>query len=64
MGLFELLIMNDEMRDMIMRNASTGDLREAARKNGMKTLREAGVEGIFSGFTSAEEVIRETILEA
>ena len=56
--------MNDEMRDMIMRNASTGDLREAARKNGMKTLREAGVEGIFSGFTSAEEVIRETILEA
>jgi len=63
LGLFELLIMNDEMRDMIMRNASTGDLREAARKNGMKTLREAGVEGIFSGFTSAEEVIRETILE-
>ena len=64
LGLFELLIMNDEMRDMIMRNASTGDLREAARKNGMKTLREAGVEGLFSGFTSAEEVIPQTILEA
>ena len=56
--------MNDELRDMIMRNASTGDLREAARKSGMKTLREAGMESIFSGLTSAEEVIRETILEA
>ena len=64
LGLFELLIMNDELRDMIMRNASTGDLREAARKSGMKTLREAGMESIFSGLTSAEEVIRETILEA
>jgi type IV pilus assembly protein PilB len=63
-GLFELLIMNDELRDMIMRNASTEDLREAARKNGMKTLRDAGMEGIFNGITTAEEVIRETILEA
>jgi type IV pilus assembly protein PilB len=64
LGLFELLIMNDEMRDLVMRNASTEDLREAARRNGMVTLRESGMEGVFSGTTTAEEVIRETILEA
>ena len=64
LGLFELLIMNDELRDMVMRNASTEDLREAARRNGMVTLRESGMEGVFSGTTTAEEIIRETILEA
>jgi type IV pilus assembly protein PilB len=64
MGLFELLVMNDELRDMVMRNASTEDLREAARRAGMVTLRDSGMEGIFSGATTADEVIRETILEA
>jgi type IV pilus assembly protein PilB len=64
LGLFELLIMNDELRDLVMRNASTEDLREAARRNGMVTLRESGMEGVFGGTTTAEEVIRETILEA
>ena len=64
LGLFELMIVNDEMRDMIMRNASTEDLRNAARRNGMVTLRDSGMEGIFNGTTTAEEVIRETILEA
>jgi type IV pilus assembly protein PilB len=64
LGLFELLIMNDELRDMIMRNASTEDLRDAARRAGMVTLRDSGLEGIFGGATTAEEVIRETILEA
>ena len=49
---------------MIMRNASTEDLRELARKNGMVTLRDSGMQGIFEGLTTAEEVIRETILEA
>ena len=64
LGLFELLLMNDELRDMVMRNASTEDLREAARKAGMVTLRDSGMQGIFAGLTTAEEVIRETILEA
>jgi type IV pilus assembly protein PilB len=64
LGLFELLIMNDDLRDMVMRNASTEDLREAARKGGMVTLRESGMAGMFTGLTTAEEIIRETILEA
>jgi type IV pilus assembly protein PilB len=64
LGIYELLIMNDEMRDMIIRNASTEELREAARRAGMITLRESGMEGIFAGLTTADEVIRETILDA
>jgi len=64
LGLFELLLMNDDIRDLVMRNASTEDLREAARKAGMVTLREAGLNGVFEGLTTAEEIIRETILEA
>jgi type IV pilus assembly protein PilB len=63
-GLFELLVMNDELRDMVMRNASTEDLREAARRAGMVTLRDSGMASIFNGETTADEVIRETILEA
>ncbi len=64
MGLYEFLIMTDELRDMVMRNASTEDFREAARRSGMVTLRDSGMEGIFAGSTTAEEVIRETILDA
>jgi type IV pilus assembly protein PilB len=64
LGLFELLIMNDDLRDLVMRNASTNELRDLARKGGMVTLRDAGMDSVFAGLTTAEEVIRETILEA
>ncbi len=63
-GLFELLIMNDDLRDMIMRNASRDELRDAARGFGMVTLRDAGMKAVYDGLTTADEVIRETILEA
>ncbi|MFM8709442.1 MAG: GspE/PulE family protein, partial [Planctomycetia bacterium] len=64
LGLYELLVMTDEIRDMVIRNASTEELREVARRGGMVTLRDSGMIGIFDGLTTAEEVIRETILEA
>ncbi len=63
-GLFELMLLNDDMRDMIMRNASTDELRTAACGVGMVTLREAGLEAAFEGTTTAEEIVRETIVEA
>jgi len=44
-GLFELLIMNDDLRDLVMRNASTAEMRDLARKGGMVTLRDAGMDG-------------------
>src|SRR5262245_23629723 len=63
-GLFELMTFNDDIRDMVMRNASTDELRAAARGIGMVTLRDAGIQSMFEGTTTAEEVIRETIIEA
>ena len=56
--------MNDDLRDMIMRNASRDELRDAARGFGMVTLRDAGMKAVYDGLTTADEVIRETILEA
>jgi type II secretory ATPase GspE/PulE/Tfp pilus assembly ATPase PilB-like protein len=49
---------------MDMRNASTDELRVASRNIGMVTLREAGLEAVYEGTTTAEEVVRETIMEA
>jgi len=53
--------MNDELRDMIMENATTDDLRRKAQSYGMITLRDYGREFVFQGFTTAEEVVRETV---
>jgi type IV pilus assembly protein PilB len=63
-GLFELMIMNDDLRDMVMRSASTDELRERARSYGMVTLRDAGMSAARAGTTTLDEVVRETILEA
>ncbi|HTM52802.1 MAG TPA: ATPase, T2SS/T4P/T4SS family [Pirellulales bacterium] len=63
-GLFELMIMNDNLRDMIMQNASRDELRDTARSYGMVSLRDAGMSAAYEGRTTLEEVIRETVLEA
>ena len=44
MGIFELLVVDDDMRRLILKNADESEIREAARKNGMKTLLEDGLE--------------------
>ena len=64
MGIFELMIMNDELRELVMGNASNDDLRKVAKANGMLPLREGGYQFIFDGLTSPEEVIRETVVES
>jgi type IV pilus assembly protein PilB len=63
-GLFELMIITDEMRDLIMNNAQTDELRAMAQKQGMVSLRDSGVQACFDGITTPDEVVRETILEA
>jgi type IV pilus assembly protein PilB len=62
-GIFELVVMNDELRDMVTGNASTDQLRNACRRLGMTTLRDSGLKAIFTGRTTIEEVVRETVLE-
>jgi type IV pilus assembly protein PilB len=63
MAIFEIMTLTDEMRDQIMKKASTNILRQIAKRNGMRSLRECGLLGIFEGLTTLDEVIRETIAE-
>jgi type IV pilus assembly protein PilB len=62
-GIFELVPINDELRDLISTGVSTDELRKHCRQQGMETLREAGLKALFSGMTTIEEVVRETVLE-
>ena len=61
MGIFEIFIIDDEVRHMINQRSSTMMLRHRARELGMRTLREDGVRKVLAGLTSAEEVISITI---
>lgn len=63
-GLFELMIMDDELRTMIIENRTTDELRNRAKEKGMRLLRDSGIAFMHDGTTSAEEVIRETVLDA
>jgi type IV pilus assembly protein PilB len=63
MALFELMSVDDEMRDLIMKAASTTVLRDHARKRGMRSLRESGLMAIYEGQTTIDEVVRETLSE-
>jgi type IV pilus assembly protein PilB len=62
-GIYEFLIMSDEIRDAIAAEASGDDIRDIARQQGMTTLREAGLKLIFDGLTTIDEIVRETIVE-
>ncbi|ODT98557.1 MAG: pilus assembly protein PilB, partial [Planctomycetes bacterium SCN 63-9] len=63
MGIYELLVMNDTLREMIVAESSLDDFRDACRKFGMRTLRESGMINIHMGQTTIEEVVRETMLD-
>jgi type IV pilus assembly protein PilB len=63
LAIFEIMALNDIMRDLIMKKASTNILRDHARKFGMRTLRESGLLAIYDGLTTIDEVVRETIAE-
>ena len=63
MGIHELLVVNDDVRDMISNGGSTDELRLLVKKMGMKSLRESGLRALYSGLTTIEEVVRETVLE-
>ncbi|MCL4782980.1 MAG: type II secretion system ATPase GspE [Bryobacterales bacterium] len=60
MGIFELMELNDRLRELIMQNANAVQLATAARELGMRTLREDGWFKVETGMTSAEEIIRVT----
>src|SRR5712692_1047984 len=61
MAVYEMMTVNDEIRDLILHNAPVSDLAAAAKTNGMKTLRQAGLMKVLEGTTTIEEVLRVTV---
>jgi type IV pilus assembly protein PilB len=62
-AIFEIMTMDDKLRQLVMDGESTNVLREEARRRGMRTLRESGLMTIFEGQTTIDEVVRETVVE-
>ena len=63
MGIYELLVMNETLREMIVAEVSLDEFRDACRKFGMRTLREAGMKAIHEGLTTVDEVLHATIID-
>ena len=63
MGIFEIFVADDEVRQMINRSATTLQLRHRSREMGMRTLREDGIRKVLAGLTTPEEVISSTMGE-
>jgi type IV pilus assembly protein PilB len=59
-GLFEVMEIDEELREQIMLGASTSELRQKAKEKGMLSLRMSGIEKIKLGITSIDEVLRES----
>jgi general secretion pathway protein E/type IV pilus assembly protein PilB len=62
-GIFEMFVIDDEVRKLIYDKVPASVLRARAREIGMRTLREDGARKVVAGLTSAEEVIRATIAD-
>ena len=62
-AIFEIMVLNDEMRELIMNNTSTNVLRAAGQKAGMRLLRDNGLAAIYDGTTTIDEVVKETTVE-
>ncbi|MFO8014218.1 MAG: ATPase, T2SS/T4P/T4SS family [Phycisphaerae bacterium] len=62
-GIFEIMRLDDPLRDLILEGASTNVIREEAKKRGMRTLRDTGLMSIFDGITTIEEVVAATVME-
>ena len=61
LGIFEIFVVNDEVRHMIFERVAASDLRTKARELGMRTLREDGLRKVVAGVTTLQEVLRVTM---
>ncbi|GAB63051.1 type IV fimbrial assembly protein [Candidatus Jettenia caeni] len=62
MGIYEIMVMNEEIRRLTIEQAHTNVIRSVAKRNGMNTLRDSGLTAVYDGLTTIEEVMRETML--
>jgi len=63
-AIFEIMRLDDPLRDLILRGASTNVIRDEAKKRGMRALRDTGLMAIFDGITTIEEVVAATVMES
>ncbi|HXA78920.1 MAG TPA: type IV-A pilus assembly ATPase PilB [Candidatus Acidoferrales bacterium] len=61
-GLYEVMEINDELRELILVGASALEIKKKALEQGMITLRRSGLQKVAAGQTTMEEVLRETVL--
>jgi type II secretory ATPase GspE/PulE/Tfp pilus assembly ATPase PilB-like protein len=62
-GIFELLTLNDKIKELVMAKASASSIRKAAQEAGMKTMRDSGFEKALSGVTTLDEILQATMIE-
>jgi type IV pilus assembly protein PilB len=60
-AIHEMLDINDTVRELMLNRASAAQIRIAAQRAGMRTLRDAGIQKVYAGITTIEEVLRETL---
>jgi len=60
-ALYEVMPITDELRQLILKDASTAEIRELAEHQGMRTLRQAGVAKVLEGTTTMQEILRVTL---
>lgn len=60
-GIYEMMVVTDEIRDLVLKRASTAEMAQAARRDGMITLREDGLAKAAQGVTTIEEVLRTVV---
>ncbi|MCX8069839.1 MAG: hypothetical protein N2738_04985, partial [Thermodesulfovibrionales bacterium] len=62
-GIYEVLLMNKELRNLLIKNAGTDDLRKVALRTGMRTLRMDAIEKALNGTITLEQVIGSTLAD-
>ena len=62
-GIFEIMTIDDPLRDLILAGSSTNVIRDEAKKRGMRTLRDSGLMSVYDGITTIEEIVRATVTE-
>jgi type IV pilus assembly protein PilB len=61
LGLYEVMLMKEEIKELILSRASTSEIKKEAVRLGMKTLRQSGIHKIRTGATTVDEVLRATM---
>jgi type IV pilus assembly protein PilB len=62
-ALYEVMRFSDTLKEMVLQGSSTAELKQAAIKNGMTSLRASGISKVLDGVTTTEEIMRVTMAD-